>query len=101
MTGPDGDKSSGWWQVSAVEPPRRLEFKDGFADDSGAPNDDMPTMTMLVTLAESDAGGTRMEVTTRFASLAEMEQMVTMGMEEGMAAAMGQIDEILADATSA
>lgn len=101
MTGPDGDKSSGWWQVSSVEPPRRLEFTDGFADDSGASNDDMPTMTIVVTLAESDGGGTRMDVTTRFASLAEMEQMLTMGMEEGMAAAMGQIDEILADATSA
>ena len=39
MTGPDGDKSAGWWQVLAVDPPNRLELKDGFADDSGTPND--------------------------------------------------------------
>lgn len=97
MTGPEGDKAAGWWQVVAVEPPRRLEFEDGFADDSGAPNDAMPVMTMVVTLEEHDAGGTRMTVETTFPSLEAMEQLVSMGMDEGMAAAMGQIDGILAE----
>ena len=32
MTGPDGEKAHGWWQVSAIDPPTRLEFEDGFAD---------------------------------------------------------------------
>jgi uncharacterized protein YndB with AHSA1/START domain len=97
MTGPDGDKAHGWWQILTVEPPNRLEFKDGFADDSGTPDDAMPTMTMVVTLTARDAGGTVMAVETRFPSLEAMEQLVSMGMEEGMAAAMGQIAEILAE----
>jgi uncharacterized protein YndB with AHSA1/START domain len=97
MTGPDGDKARGWWQVLAVEPPHRLELRDGFADDSGAPNDAMPTMTMVVTLTESAGGGTVMVIETRFPSLEAMEQLVSMGMDEGMAAALAQIDEILAD----
>ncbi len=97
MTGPDGDKSHGWWQVLATEPPHRLEFKDGFADDSGAPNDAMPTMTVVVTLTDRDGGGTVMAIKTRFPSLEAMEQLVSMGMEEGMAAALAQIDEILAE----
>lgn len=97
MTGPEGDKAAGWWQVVAVEPPHRLEFENGFADDSGGPNDAMPVMTMVVTLEERDAGATRMTVETTFPSLEAMEQLVSMGMEEGMAAAMGQIDEILAE----
>ena len=97
MTGPDGDKAHGWWQVLAVEPPSRLELKDGFADDSGTPNDAMPTTTMVVTLTESDGGGTLMAVETQFPSVQAMEQLVSMGMEEGMAAALGQIPEILAD----
>ncbi len=46
MTGPDGDKAHGWWQVLAVEPPNRLELKDGFADAAGTPNETMPTTTM-------------------------------------------------------
>lgn len=95
MTGPDGDKPHGWWQVVAAEPPHRLEFKDGFADDNGEPDDAMPTMIMVVTLAEAD-GGTVMSIETQFPSLEEMEQLISMGMEEGMTLALGQIDEILA-----
>lgn len=97
MTGPDGDKPHGYWHIVAVEPPRRLEIKDGFADDSGAPNDDMPTMVMVATLTERDGGGTIMTVETTFPSLEAMEQLVSMGMEEGITAAMGQIEGILAE----
>ncbi|MDQ1403389.1 MAG: hypothetical protein QOG03_1705 [Actinomycetota bacterium] len=97
MTGPDGDKSHGWWQVVAVEPPRRLEIKDGFADDSGTPNDEMPTMTMVATLTERDGGGTLMAIETLFPSLEAMEKLVSMGMEEGITAAVGQIAGILTE----
>ena len=97
MTGPEGDKVHGWWEVLAAEPPRRLEIKDGFADDSGTPNDSMPSMTMVVTLTEREGGGTLMAIETRFPSLEAMEQLMSMGMEEGFAAALGQIDEILAE----
>jgi uncharacterized protein YndB with AHSA1/START domain len=97
MTGPDGDKHHGWWQVLTVEPPNRLELKDGFADDRGMPNDAMPVTTTVVTLTERDGGGTLMAIQTQFPSLQAMEQLVSMGMEEGMAAAMGQIAAILAE----
>ena len=104
MTGPDGDKHAGWWHMIDVEAPRRLEFEDGFADDSGQPNPDMPTMTIRVALAgrstggdggDSGDGGTRMTIETTFPSTEAMEQLVEMGMEEGMQAALGQIDDIL------
>src|SRR5215216_1856932 len=29
MTGPDGEKYHGWWQVIAVDPPHSLEIEDG------------------------------------------------------------------------
>jgi len=96
MTGPEGDTSHGWLQVLAAEPPSRLELEDGFAHDDGAPNDAMPTMTMVVTLTERGGGGTVMAIRTQFPSLEAMEQLVSMGMEEGITAAMGQIDGILA-----
>jgi uncharacterized protein YndB with AHSA1/START domain len=100
MTGPEGDVSRGWWEVLAVEPPRRLELIDGFADADGQPNDAMPTTRTVVTLSERD-GGTLMAIETRFASLEEMDRMVSMGMEEGITLAVGQMDGILAGATSA
>jgi uncharacterized protein YndB with AHSA1/START domain len=96
MTGPDGDKPRGYWQITAAEPPRRLEFVDGFADDSGAPVDSMPQSTVKVDLRDRPQGGTRMEVRTVFASAEAMEQLLAMGMAEGMAEAAAQIDALLA-----
>jgi uncharacterized protein YndB with AHSA1/START domain len=94
MTGPEGDKSRGWWRVLAAEAPNSLELEDGFADDSGNPNPDMPTTRMRMDLSESN-GVTRMTIVGTFPSLEEMEKLVSMGMEEGMKEALGQIDEIL------
>jgi uncharacterized protein YndB with AHSA1/START domain len=96
MTGPEGDKHRGWWRVLDVVAPHRLEFEDGFADDAGKPNADLPITTVRVTLSEQAGGGTRMEIASTFPSVEAMEQMIAMGMEEGMTAAMGQIDELLA-----
>ena len=94
MTGPEGDTPRGWWRVTSVDAPRRLELIDGFADDAGDPNPDMPTVTMRVTLQE-DAGVTTMSIETVFPSLEVMEQMASMGMEEGITEAVGQIDDLL------
>ncbi len=94
MTAPEGDKYHGWWRVVAVDAPGRLEFEDGFADDSGEPNLDMPTTTTVVTL-EQAGSGTRMTIESTFPSTEAMEQMLEMGMEEGIQLALGQIDDIL------
>jgi uncharacterized protein YndB with AHSA1/START domain len=96
MTGPDGDEPRGWWKVLVVEPPHRLELEDGFADADGVPNPDMPTVRVRVDITAVDAG-TRMSVTTTFPSPEAMEQMLAMGMEEGVSLAVGQIDGILAE----
>lgn len=95
MTGPDGDRYHGWWHVVAVDAPRRLEFEDGFADDTGTPNPDLPVTATRVSLDEQPDGVTRMTIESRFASTAAMEQVIAMGAEEGMTLAMGQIDALL------
>ncbi len=94
MTGPEGDRHHGWWRVLSVDPPRGMEVEDGFGDDAGNPNPEMPTMGMRLTL-EEDAEGTRMTLVTTFPSLEAMEELLAMGMEEGIKAAMGQIDGLL------
>jgi uncharacterized protein YndB with AHSA1/START domain len=95
MTGPEGDKSHGYWRVLAVDAPHSLEVQDGFADDTGAPNPDLPTTTMRVALSEMDSV-TQVVTTSTFPSREAMEQLVNMGMEDGLRAAMAQMDEILA-----
>lgn len=96
MTGPEGDKSAGWWRIKEVNPPWELVFEDGFADDSGEPNPDMPTMVIRVELSDI-ADGTRMSVKTTFPSREDMDKLLEMGMQEGMTEAAGQIDAVLAD----
>ena len=83
----------------AVDPPRRLEVKDGFADDTGKPNDDLPVGRMVVTLDERD-GRTEMVITSHHPTLEAMEQVLAMGQEEGMVEAIGQIEGILAGTAS-
>lgn len=96
MTGPDGEQYHGWWRVIDVDPPKSLEFEDGFADEHGEPNPDMPSTTTHVAL-EADGNGTLMRITTQFPSLEAMEQVLAMGAAEGMQQALGQIDAILAE----
>ncbi|SES47853.1 SRPBCC family protein [Actinokineospora terrae] len=97
MSGPEGEKAGGWWRVTAVDAPTRLEFEDGFADNDGNPVDTMPTTNTVITL-EPTGTGTRMTSVTHFSSLAELQKLAEMGMEEGMRLAMAQIDTILAEA---
>lgn len=96
MTGPEGDKHHGWWRVLVVDAPHGLEIEDGFADDSGAPNPDMPVTRMRMTLSQENEA-TRMVMTSTFPSSDAMEQMVNMGMVEGLREAMAQMDTLLAE----
>ena len=93
MTGPDGEKLHGWWQIISVDPPRSLEFEDG----CGPLNEELPTYSVGVRLIETPEK-TTMTLTCRFASIADMEQLLATGKEEGMRLAVGQIDGILATA---
>ncbi len=95
MTGPEGDTHRGWWRITSVEPPSALEFTDGFADQDGTPNQDMPTTEVHVQLTDRD-GGTRMELRSVFGSKEHMEQLMNMGMAEGLQQAVDQMDALLA-----
>jgi len=97
MTGPDGQQYPGWWTVEVVDAPYRLELVDGFADEDGMPDDHLPRSRTTVTFAAGDDGTTRMVVTSRFSSTAEMDQLLDMGVEEGFVGALNQIDALLAE----
>ena len=94
MTGPGGEKLHGWWRVVSVDPPRSLEFEEG----CGPPNEDLPASLAEVRLVETREK-TTMTIITRFASLADMEQLIDMGKGEGTRLAVAQIDATLAITT--
>ena len=99
MTGPEGERSAGYWEFTAVDPGRSFEVIDGFADTEGNPVPGQPAMRMVHTFEATDTG-CRLVSTTYFNSLDELEQLLQMGMEEGLTSAMGQIDQVLADMSS-
>jgi uncharacterized protein YndB with AHSA1/START domain len=101
MTGPSGDQPRGYWDIVEVEPPRRLVFQDGFANDDGTPNDEFPRNMVEATIESIGAGRSRMSIESRFPSTEAMEQLVAMGMVEGLTEAVGQIDAILAEGAAA
>lgn len=95
MTGPAGDRHHGWWTVVEVGAPARLVVDDGFADADGAVDHTLPTTRTTVTLDALPGGGTRMEVVSSFPTRESMQQLLDMGVEEGMVAAMGQVEALL------
>jgi len=97
MTGPEGDQHHGYWEVVEVSKPHGLVFRDGFANADGTPNTDMPLNTARVRIEELGQGRTRMSIESVFASAEALEQVLAMGMEEGLKEAVGQIDAILAE----
>lgn len=95
MTGPDGDTHGGYWEWVAVDAPTSFEVVDGFSTDDGTPNADLPTMRAVFAFTAT-ADGTRLTTITTFPSLAQLEQLLAMGMEDGTREAMAQIDDVLA-----
>jgi uncharacterized protein YndB with AHSA1/START domain len=87
VTGADGDRMTGWWRVLGVDPPRHLSFE------MGDPN--IPTLTIDVSLGERAGGGTRMVVEASFPSIEAMDQLLLLGFEAGLTAALTQTDAVL------
>jgi uncharacterized protein YndB with AHSA1/START domain len=98
MTGPAGEKSRGWWRVTSVDPPRSLEFTDGYANQDGTPNTELATTAVQVRLTEQ-GDGTRMELRFIFDSGERMEQLERLGAFDVFPQSVGQMDAVLAEDT--
>jgi uncharacterized protein YndB with AHSA1/START domain len=91
LTGPDGEKWSGSWKFTAVDPIDSFEAYDG--DDNAT--DEFGPASMLFTF-ETTPTGSRMTGVVRFDSLEAMEHTAS-GMEAGLRAGMPQLDALLAE----
>jgi uncharacterized protein YndB with AHSA1/START domain len=96
MTGPEGDTHYGCWEWTHVDAPTSFDIIDWFADETGAPNTDMPGMHVSFVFEATDTGS-RLTTTSRFDSLDQLQQLLDMQMLEGTKEAMSQIDGVLAD----
>ncbi len=96
MRGPDGEVSAGFWEFVSVDRPKSFEVIDGFANEDGSSNPEMPSIRMTFAFEETNSGS-RVTNTTYFASVEQLQQLVDMGMEEGMRSAMSQMDAVIED----
>ena len=88
---PEGQTWNGSWKFTAVNPIRSFAAHDG---EDNADDDNMPA-AMTFSFATTPTGS-RLTIVTQFSSVEAMEQTIP-GMEEGLRAAMPQLDPLLAE----
>jgi len=96
MTGPEGDEHYGCWEWTDVNAPASFDIIDWFADETGAPNTDLPPTRATFAFEATDTGS-RLTTTSRFDTLDQLQQLLDLQMLEGTTEAMSQIDTVLAD----
>lgn len=95
MTGPEGEKYAGYWEVTAVDEPSSFSFLDGFADEEFNPKPEMPVSKNVYTFVEHN-GGTRAVCVSTYESAEALQQVLEMGVLEGASEAINQIDALVA-----
>lgn len=95
MTGPDGRRFHGIWEILAVDEPTSFRLRDLFADEDFTPDADLPASECEYRFEEHD-GGTRAVYVSRFPSREGLQQVLDMGVEEGSRTAIDQIDALIA-----
>lgn len=94
MTGPEGEKYAGYWQITAVDEPTSFAFEDGFADEEFNPNPELPVSKNVYSFAATETG-TRATYVSTYASAEGLQTVLDMGVVEGATLAINQIDAFL------
>ena len=94
MGGPDGENSCGLMTYQEIVEPERIVATDGFADEEGNLLEDMPSMLDTLLFSEQD-GKTTLTNRVQFASVAELEKVLEMGMIEGISQTFARLDTYL------
>jgi uncharacterized protein YndB with AHSA1/START domain len=94
MTGPEGERFGGWWEITAVDEPNSFAFKDGFSDENLNPVDDMPVAENVYSFAEKD-GRTLASYVSTFETAEGLQKVLDMGVIEGASSAINQIDDLV------
>lgn len=99
MVDPDGKEYWGRAEYIKIKPIDYYQTKDGFADENGNVNQELPVARWDVTF--SDKGShTVVETVVTYNSLQEIETVMNMGMKEGLASTLENLDELLLTLTS-
>ena len=96
MTGPDGEKFGGIWEITGVDEPASFSFEDRVADAETWEVAEQLPASRNVYAFEAVEGGTRATFTSTYESDEALQQVLDMGVEEGATQSINQIDAFLA-----
>lgn len=94
MVDPDGKEYWGRTEYTKINPIDYYQTKDAFADENGNANPELPTARWDVTFSDKDSH-TVVETIVSYQSLQDLETTLNMGMEEGLASTLENLDELL------
>ena len=94
MVDPDGKEYWGRTEYTKINPIDYYQTKDAFADENGNVNPELPTARWDVTFSDKDSH-TVVETIVSYQSLQDLETTLNMGMEEGLASTLENLDELL------
>jgi uncharacterized protein YndB with AHSA1/START domain len=84
MQGPEGEEAWGKAIYREIVEPERIVYNDYFSDAEGSVAEGMPEILSTVTFADHN-GQTKLTARAEFASAADLQATLDMGMSEGMA----------------
>lgn len=95
--GPNGTEMESWGRTvfREIVEPERIVYVDAFSDAAGNVAEGMPEMAITVTFTETD-GQTQVISRTEFATAADLETILQMGVEEGVTMTWDQLATYLA-----
>jgi uncharacterized protein YndB with AHSA1/START domain len=94
MVTPEGEAFWSRLDYLTITPIDGYAAMDGFSDESGIVNGDMPRAKWDVTFTDV-ADRTLVTTVVQYASAAALQTVVDMGLKEGMASTMERLDELL------
>jgi uncharacterized protein YndB with AHSA1/START domain len=94
MVEPNGTAYWGWVEYLTIKPIDFYTTLDAFSNEDGEINIDFPRAEWLVTFSEKGENAL-VETIVTYKSLSDLEQVVQMGMEQGMITTLEKLDELL------
>ena len=99
MVEPNGTEYWGYTEYLKIKPIDYYTASDAFSNAEGEINKDLPRALWLVTFTDKGENAL-VETVVTYKSLSELEQVMQMGMEQGMIATMAKLDELLLTLTT-
>ncbi len=99
MVEPDGQEYWGRMDYETIQPIDIFTSLDGFCDETGVLNPDLPRSKWVVTFTD-ELAHTVVQTLVSYTSTEALEQMIEMGMKEGMTSTLERLDELLLALTS-